>query len=93
MAFGVVGLTPGVFWLMSWREYELTLRGFFERQNDEAERNLRNAQLTGYFAVKPYLPKGMTFERFAGIKREAKPLPTQKEVNEMVRKLGKYYTN
>ena len=90
-AFGVVGLTPGVFWCMSWREYELALRGFFEHESQEAKRALYNAQLTGYYAVKPYLKKGMTFERFAGIKKEReKTLPSKEELRYMVKKMGKF---
>ena len=94
MAFGVVRLTPDVFWRMSWKEYELTLRGFFEQQNAISERQQMNAQLTGYYAIKPYLRKGTTFEKFAGIEkhREKKPLPTKDEIERMVKKMGRFIT-
>ena len=91
MAFGVVGLAPDVFWRMSWKDYELTVRGFFEKTEADAKRQLMNAQLTGYYAVKPYLKKGMTFERFAGIKSDReKTLPTAEELDYMVRKMGRH---
>ncbi|MGV7234755.1 MAG: hypothetical protein ACQ9ET_00710 [Nitrosomonadaceae bacterium] len=90
MAFGVVGLTPAVFWNMSWKDYELTVRGFFKQKKEDAERELINAKLIGYHAISPHLKKRMSFAEFAGIEKKRVKLPTAEELEYMAKKMGKF---
>ena len=62
MAFGVVGLAPDVFWRMSWKEYELTLRGFFDKQEAEVHRDYEIARLVSYYTVAPYMKRKKTLK-------------------------------
>jgi hypothetical protein len=91
-ALGVVGLTPEAFWRLSWKEYELTLRGFFERQEAEARRDYEVARLVSYYSVAPYMKRKKTLKEFMPFdweKREVK-LPTPEELEYMSKKFGRY---
>lgn len=93
MALGVIGLTPDAFFRLSWKEYELTLRGFFEQQDKETRRDYEVARLISYYTVAPYMKRKKTLKEFMPFewerKRDVKPL-TWEEVDYMTRKMGRY---
>ena len=92
MALGVVGLTPEQFWSLSWKEYELTLRGFFDKQDGQMKQQYEVARLISYYSVAPYMKRKKTLREFMPFeweKREVK-LPTAQELDYMVRKMGRY---
>jgi len=103
MAFGVLRLTPDVFWRMTWKEYDSTLRGFFEHERNKNEQALLNAKYISYHSVLPWMGKHkkISFEQFAGMTKSKNggEALTDEQVQEMVKKMGRYidkngnYTN
>lgn len=65
MAFGVLGLSPAVFWDMTYHEFCLALDGYNKRLEQEIGNNWQTAQLT---AIGFHSPK-----KFPDLKKLLKP--------------------
>jgi len=94
MTFGQMGMNPVDFWQMSWRDFKLKQRGFFERLNSEYRTSWEQARLMAFYSVSPYAKKGhlQTAKDLFIFDWEKEELPelTEEQMDYYLRKLGKF---
>ncbi len=96
-AFGQMGMNPADFWQMSWRDFQIKQRGFFELKNQEYKRTWEQTRLLAFYAIKPH----DVHRRFPTAKdlfmfRWEKPIYpelTPEIIDYWERKMGKTLTN
>ena len=92
IAFGQMGMNPVDFWQMSWRDFKLKQRGFFERLNSEYRTSWEQARLMAFYSVRPYAIKGhlQTAKDLFRFDWEKEELPelTEEQMDYYLRKLA-----
>lgn len=94
-AMGIIGLDPAVFWSLSLTEWLHVQRGYLFREEMAERHEWERARMVAYFAVKPHVKRGTlqtvgSIIRFPWEVEETEPLK-EDEVNDIIRKYGKYY--
>ena len=90
-------LNPAVFWRMSWKEFTLAQRGFFESEEQKLKNMWEIARWQAYISVMPYAKEGrlsgpQSLIRFPWEKAKGSDIEllTSEEEDLLVRKMGKF---
>ena len=88
-----MGMNPAEFWSMSWRDFGLKQRGFFELRNAEYRTQWEQSRFVAFYsflgmAKKNSLKRVTDLVRFDWEKDEVK-LPTKEEMRYWLLKYGK----
>lgn len=80
---------------MSWKEYELTSRGFFESKTQSQQHDYEVARLISYHTIAPYMKRRKTIKEFLPFEWEKRQVtfPSKEEIEYMSKKMGKYTDN
>lgn len=86
-----MGMDPAEFWSMSWRDFQLKQRGFFELENERYKRSWEQARFIG-FTANGFRKKGSKMTDLIKFDWEYKDVeyPTKEELRWNVLKYGKY---
>lgn len=95
IAFGQMGMNPADFWSMSWRDFQLKQRGFFELKQTEIRTQWEAARMIAFWSVKAmtgrkWPHKFKDLGAFGWEQDDVKRLPTEEEIRYWVLKYGKY---
>jgi hypothetical protein len=86
-----MGMNPAEFWAMSWRDFQLKQRGFFELRNMDFRKEWEIARFVAYYSAAGFLKKGTKLKDIVRFdwEKEVK-LPTKEEMRYWMLKYGKY---
>jgi hypothetical protein len=89
-----MGMNPAEFWAMSWRDFQLKQRGFFELRNMDYKSQWEQARMISFWSVramtsKRWPRKFKDLGEFPWEENDVK-LPTKEEMRYWMLKYGKY---
>lgn len=87
-----MGMNPADFWAMSWRDFHLKRRGFFERETELFRREWERARFISYYSAIGFLKKGTKMKHLIEFEWEKSDvrLPTKEEMRYWMLKYGKF---
>ena len=91
-ALGQMKLDPAVFWRMSWREFALAQRGFFEMKNEELKSQWEQTRVIAFWSTKDTkqsVRRPQQLFKLAWDDSEVK-LPTKEDMRYWMLKYGKH---
>ena len=92
-----MGMNPADFWPLSFRDWMLKQRGFFELRNQDYKTSWEQARMISYYSIIGFAKKGKIKRPQDLFKfdweKQAVTYPTRDEMDYWVKKMGRYVDN